>query len=253
MTKTIVKREQFTGSQLALITRTVAKGASEDELKMFLHISKKAGLDPFLKEIYFYKDGKGNSIMLTSRDGFLSIAQKSGEFTGLQSASVYENDDFSIDYSTNTINHKAKQKDRGNIIGAWAKSFRKNCEPNITYVDFATYKKTDASWSPWTKYPDAMIIKCAESIALKKTYGISGLVSMEEIGFEPDAKPEFNNDKAFEDLLKKINTLSKEKQSEAASKILEVPPFELNQEQQEQIKKYVCKTDVLESTLVVSK
>lgn len=230
------KIDGYTPAQLALVTRTVAKKATPDELAMFMHTAKKTGLDPFLKEIWFIKDSKDNVIMMTGRDGFLSIAQRSGEFAGLQSAAVYENDEFAIDYATSTIKHLAKAKERGLLIGAWAMSHRKGCAANITYVDFATYNRPNANqWSPWKNYPAAMIIKCAESIALKKQFGISGLVSTEEMGYEPQPEveaPKLDTGKAFDDQLKKIEALESDKRKMAAIKMLETPPFELTPAQQ---------------------
>ena len=44
--------------QVALVKRTVAKDATNDELKMFLHLSGKYNLDPFAKEIWFLKAKK---------------------------------------------------------------------------------------------------------------------------------------------------------------------------------------------------
>lgn len=186
-----------TKAQLELVRRTVAKGATDDQLKMFFHVAQKSGLDPFRKEIYFYKvpsrDGGEDTVIMTSRDGFLSIAQRSGELTGINSASIREKDEFSIDYSPDgiRISHKitsANAATRGPLVGAWARVYRaKFTEPTVVFVDNATYNKGMRSWKT---HPDAMLIKCAESIALKKLFGISGLVSSEEMGFDPSEQEE---------------------------------------------------------------
>lgn len=239
MTKEITTKEQYGKSQLALITRTVAKGATPDELSMFIGIAKQTGLSPFRKEIYFIKYKTEDAVIMTSRDGFLSIAQKSGEFAGLQSAAVYENDEFSIDYATNSVKHLAKAKDRGLLIGAWAKINRKGCEPNITWVDFKTYNK---GRNVWASHPAAMIIKCAESIALKKQFGISGLVAMEEMGVEPGEEPEVKVDstKAFADLMENLKKVPADKLQEIVERTLKTPPFELTDEMKKEIKKLMA-------------
>ena len=43
----------LTPSQIELIKRTVAKGATDDELDMFLHFCKQAGVDPLRKQAHF--------------------------------------------------------------------------------------------------------------------------------------------------------------------------------------------------------
>jgi|GEM_PF-366361 len=196
----------YTSAQVELIMKTVAKGATVDEFLMFASVAKETGLNPLMKEIWFYKDNKGNAIIVTGRDGFLSLAQKTGQFTGLQSAVIFKNDKFSIDHSKSEVQHIYKQKERGNIVGAWAKSFRKGCVPNITYVDFDTYNK---GWNTWKTHPQQMIIKCAEAISLKKTFGISGIMSQEELHFDPQdrAKEEIKNDEMHRAVINAIKEL----------------------------------------------
>jgi len=155
----LAKQLGYTPSQLSLVKRTVAKGATNDELAMFIHIAKKANLDPFLKEIWFIKYKGGETIMMTGRDGFLSIAQNSKEFEGLQSAAVYEGDEFKVDY-TNPDDIKIKhitnpfQKEAGKIVGAWARVKRKNCIDTVEIVEFRHYAKTYAGRkSMWDMFP----------------------------------------------------------------------------------------------------
>jgi len=45
----------FTEEEIETIKRTVASDANTDELKMFLHVAKSYGRDPFKKEIFFWK------------------------------------------------------------------------------------------------------------------------------------------------------------------------------------------------------
>lgn len=45
----------FTDQEIETIKRTVARNANKDELNMLLHIAKSYGLDPFNKEIFFWK------------------------------------------------------------------------------------------------------------------------------------------------------------------------------------------------------
>ncbi|MCD6572020.1 MAG: recombinase RecT, partial [Thermoplasmata archaeon] len=75
--------KKLTSEQIDLIRKTIAKGATENELKLFIHLSEVYGLDPFKKEIFFIKDRKGENRIFTGRDGFLQIAHRSGKFNGM--------------------------------------------------------------------------------------------------------------------------------------------------------------------------
>lgn len=175
---TVEKQTGFSKSQIALIKKTVAVGATDDELMMFVHIAKKAGLDPFLKEVWYYKDKKGNSIIFVGRDGFLRVAHSSGEFRGIKSGAVHEKDEFEVDVANNAVKHIIKNPaERGKLIAAWATVYRKDCEPKTVFVDNATYNK---GWNTWSTHPDAMLQKVAENIALKSMFGLTGVYSEEE-------------------------------------------------------------------------
>lgn len=165
---------EYTQEQIETIRNTVAKGANENELSMFLHICERYGLDPFLKEIFYSPEMK---TIMTSRDGYLKIAQRDNKFRGIKSAAVHENDNFLMNASDGTIEHTFGPTDRGNIVGAWAIVEREEREPVIQFAPFEEYKKNTGVWK---NYPTAMICKCAEALALKRQFGITGLVTKEE-------------------------------------------------------------------------
>lgn len=169
---------QYTRDQIETIKDTVAKGISDSELQMFLHIANTYGLDPFLKEIFY--SGQMKTI-ITSRDGYLKVAQRDPEFDGIQSMAVCENDEFSIDMEKNKVNHSFGKGGRGKVIGAWAICYRKGRRPVIAYADYEEYNKKNPIWNT---YKSAMCCKVAEVFALKRQFGISGLVTQEEMGVE---------------------------------------------------------------------
>lgn len=177
---TIVNAEKiskYTGYQpeeVAIIKQTVAKGTTDAELAYFLSVSKSAGLNPFNKEVWCYKDNKGNLLVFTGRDGFLAKAQSNTAFNGVRSSEVCENDEFEIDIANNKIKHTFGKGDRGKILGAYAIAFRKDGEPTIEYADIKDYDKKQFTWNT---HKSAMIKKVAETNALKKGFGISGIQS----------------------------------------------------------------------------
>lgn len=173
---------QYTDDEINTIKNTVAKGASDSELKMFLHVCETYGLDPFLKEIFYSQKMK---TIITSRDGYLKAAQRDLKFDGIQSMAVFSEDEFEVDVAAHTVNHKFGKGDRGKIIGAWAIVYKRGILPVIAYADYKEYKKNT---SIWETYKSAMCCKVAEAFALKRQFGISGLVTQEEIDYA-DTEP----------------------------------------------------------------
>ncbi len=169
----------FKSEEIAVIANSIAKGTTPTELAYFFNVAKTSGLNPFLKQIWCYKDHKGNVIVLAGRDGFLSIAQKSDKWNGMTSSEVYENDIFEVDIINGKIEHKPNFKDRGKLIGAYAFIKPKGVE-NATF-EFAYLKDYDKGQFIWNSHKNEMIKKVAEVHALKKAFGISGLYSEEEI------------------------------------------------------------------------
>lgn len=165
------------------IKNTVAKGATDEELYMFLQISSMYGLNPFMKEIWFVKNKLNQTMIMTSRDGYLKICKENPNFLKCQSVSVYENDDFQVEMEmaeVKAIHHSFKQSERGKIKGAYAVIKSKNRQEDLfTWKNFREYAKNSPVWK---SYPDSMIRKCAEADVLKRFGSISGLVTSEEMG-----------------------------------------------------------------------
>jgi len=159
----------YSKEEVTIIKNTVAKGVNNMELAYFLNVANDSGLSPFKKEIWCYKDNRGNLIIFTGRDGFLKIAQKNPSYGGIRSSEVRENDEFSIDIANGKIKHTFGVGKRGEIVGAYCFVFRKDGEPTLEWADWDSYKRNSPTWK---NYPAAMIKKVAESHALKKAFGI---------------------------------------------------------------------------------
>jgi len=172
----VAKMTGFTNAEVKVVANQVAKGANEFELGYFLNVCKTIKLNPFNKEVWCYKDGKGNLIIFTGRDGRLTLAQRRPEFNGIRSSEYCENDDIlEIDIPNGKVLHKFDaRKPRGKILGAYAFAYRKDGEHTLETADFAVYNK---GYSVWKTHPAEMIKKVAEDHTLKKAFGFSGVQS----------------------------------------------------------------------------
>lgn len=174
---TVQKVYNFSEKQIQAIKDTVAKGASDSEFEMLMYLANRYQLDPILKEIFYSPQMK---TIMTSRDGYLKIAQRSPDFEGISSMAVCENDDFEIDVPNCSVIHKFGKGDRGKVIGSWAIVYRTGKRPQLAWASTPEYRNNNPAW----KYVSAMSCKCSEIFALKRAYSISGLVTQEELGTE---------------------------------------------------------------------
>lgn len=168
----------FTSEEIAILKSTIAKGATDMELSYFLNVARVYGLNPFTKQIWFYKDSKNNMIVFAGRDGFLAKAQKDKRWNGISSDVVRTGESFTMNVAEGKISHVKDITSKAKIIGAYAISKPKGTEyPTIEWADFDTYSK---GYNVWKSDPVAMIKKVAESHCLAKAYGISGLAVEED-------------------------------------------------------------------------
>jgi phage recombination protein Bet len=181
----LAEQISFTEEQMQLMKDTVAKGVSDNEFMLFMHLAKTYGLDPFAKEVWCIKYGNNPATIFTSRDGYLKIASRDKQMNGIVSDAVCAGDTVerrADGHVTHTYGNP-----RGELVGAYALVHRKDrAYPAYFYAPLKEY--CAGSNPTWKKYPTAMIIKVAEAMALKRAFSISGLVTQEEIGLDMQAE-----------------------------------------------------------------
>ncbi|MGI4862404.1 MAG: RecT family recombinase [Janthinobacterium lividum] len=181
----LAEQISFTPEQRQLMKDTVAKGVSDNEFMLFMHLAQHYGLDPFAKEVWCIKYGGNPATIFTSRDGYLKIASRDPQMNGIVSDAVCAND--TMERQPDGRVKQTYGNPRGELVGAWAVVHRKDRDfPAYFYAPFKEYNS--GSNPTWKKYPSAMIIKVAEAMALKRAFSISGLVTQEEIGLDMQAE-----------------------------------------------------------------
>lgn len=175
--------EDWNPQQIELIKNTVAKGASDMELALFLQICKRAGLDPFTKQIHFIKRRTWNKdtqafeevgSIQTGIDGYRAIAARTGAYAG--------EDDAIFDSETEEHPIKATvtvyRLINGERVAFTATARWKEYAP--LYIDKNGSEKLSGVWN---KMPYAQLAKCAASLALRKGFpnDLSGIYTTEEM------------------------------------------------------------------------
>ena len=154
-------------SKIDLIRRTVAAGASADELELFFHQARRSGLDPLAKQIYFVKR-QGKGVVQVGIDGLRLIADRTGLYAGSDDAQFSGNTSGGYPDAAKVTVYKMVQGQR--------------CAFSAT-ARWDEYYPGDSQGFQWKRMPHAMLAKCSEALALRKAFpaDMSGLYVHEEM------------------------------------------------------------------------
>lgn len=166
----VVQLQQWTREQIDLIKRTVMPNdATDDELKLFLHVAARSGLDPMQKQIYAQKRG-GKLVTMAGIDGLQARAEKFPDYKGILHGVVCAKDEFVFDAAAGVVLKHSYNAfaDRGATLGAWATVQRAGMLPFTVALKFVEYNQS--SNSMWKSMPTVMIDKCARHAALRMAF-----------------------------------------------------------------------------------
>lgn len=161
--------------KIELIKQTVAKGATDLELDLFLHACKRTGLDPLMKQVYAIKrwsaaDKREVMSFQTGIDGYRLIADRTGRYAGSDEPSYEVGADGFPSIASVTI-YKMISGQRC----AFSASAR--------WTEYVQLTREGQPTSMWKKMPFLMLGKCAEALALRKAFPaeLSGIYTHEEM------------------------------------------------------------------------
>ncbi len=180
----LAKTDYFDKEQLAVIeTQFFPSGATKAEQQYCFSVAKELGLNPITKEIYFVPrrskvgDKWINKVEpMVGRDGFLSIAHKSGQLAGIETKCSIKDV---------PLIESGKWVPKPQLVAeciVWRKDSHKPFTAQVAYTEYVQKNNDGQPTKFWAEKPETMLKKVAESQALRKAFNIHGVYCPEEIG-----------------------------------------------------------------------
>ena len=174
MTPALAEREPValtvTADQLDLVKKTIATGATDAELKLFLYDCGRQGVHPLDRLLHFTKRG-GKYTPVTSIDLMRIRAAETGDYAGSDDAVFAAGSHGAVVAVVVSAS-----------VTVWRLVQGTRC-PFTATARWSEYCPAQGQDHMWRKMPHTMLAKCAEALALRKGFPrqLAGLYAREEL------------------------------------------------------------------------
>lgn len=181
----------YTAEQINVIKSTVAVGATNEELALFLTVAQRSGLDPFTKQIHFVKrfDSQQEKMVGAFQvgiDGFRVIASRSSRYQGRIGPWWCGRDGKWLELWTDNDNPPFAAK-----VGVIVEGYKEPVYATARWNAYRQTKKNGELTRFWATMGPEQLAKCAEALALRIAFpnDLSGLETDDEMGQADNHEP----------------------------------------------------------------